>query len=193
MTTPFPASTCTTCPLLNSTRYSPRARFASDSAETDRLPIRFPPPYPFLGDDDSLPAAGAVIVSLERWQDQRSELLERQDPVGVVLRSDQSPDSIADDLGLIPLVALEFPQFRDGRAYSYARILRERYGYGGEIRAVGDVLMEQLHFMLRVGFDAFELDADDPVAVYRTALEDYSVWYQPTGDGRPTAAQLRHR
>jgi uncharacterized protein (DUF934 family) len=150
-------------------------------------------PYARVADDDALPAAGAVLVSLKRWQDDREELLERDAPVGVQLKSDESPETIANDLDVIALVALEFPRFRDGRAYSYARILRERYRYQGEVRAVGDVLMEQLHFMLRTGFDAFEIDSEDPLREFETAMADFSVWYQPTGDGRPTAIQRRHR
>ena len=146
----------------------------------------------FVGDDEPLPAGGAVLVSLERWQRDREALLARGTPVGVRLRSDQPPEQIAGDLDRLALVALEFPKFRDGRAYSYARILRERYGFAGELRAVGDVLMEQLHFMLRTGFNAFELESDDPLAQYETARADFSVWYQPTGDGRPTAIRLRH-
>lgn len=143
---------------------------------------------------DSIPSAGAVLVSLEQWQAERESLLARGEALGVRLRSDQSPELIADDLPHLTLVALEFPQFRDGRAYSYARLLRERYGFSGELRAVGDVLMEQLHFMVRVGFDAFELrDGGDPLEAFRSALNDYSVWYQPAGDGRATALQLRHR
>ena len=114
-------------------------------------------------------------------------------PLGVRLHSDQSPELIADDLKHFAVVALEFPKFRDGRAYSYARLLRERYGYEGELRAVGDVLLEQVFFMLRTGFDAFDIQGDDPLGAYRTALGEFSVWYQPTGDGRPTALQLRHR
>ena len=90
-------------------------------------------------------------------------------------------------------MALEFPKFRDGRAYSYARLLRERYGFEGELRAVGDVLLEQLFFMLRTGFDAFEIESPNPLEDYRTALADFSVWYQPAADGRPTAMQLRHQ
>jgi uncharacterized protein (DUF934 family) len=69
--------------------------------------------------------------------------------------------------------------------------LRERYGFAGEVRAVGQVLMEQLHFMLRSGFNAFELDSKDPLGQYQTAMADFSVWYQPTGDGRSTAIDLR--
>lgn len=137
-------------------------------------------------------ADGPVIVHLGAWQADREQLLQRGVPAGVRLKSDEAPDLIADDLPRLAVVALEFPAFRDGRAYSYARMLRERYRYAGEVRAVGDVLMEQIHFMLRTGFDAFEIDAEDPLGDFRSAMEDFSVWYQPTGDGRPTAMQLRH-
>jgi uncharacterized protein (DUF934 family) len=140
-----------------------------------------------------IPATGSVIVSFEQWQAQRAALLARGTPLGVRLHSDQSPELVAADLEHFALVALEFPKFRDGRAYSYARLLRERYGFKGELRAVGDVLLEQLFFMLRTGFDAFELTSADPLRDYRIALADFSVWYQPAADGRPTAMQLRHR
>jgi len=146
-----------------------------------------------VADGAALPAAGPVLVDLETWQASRDALLQRGTELGVRLRSDQPPELIAADLDKLALVALEFPAFRDGRAYSYARILRERYGFKGEIRAVGDVLMEQLHFMQRTGFDAFEVHGNDPLGQYRRAVEDFSVWYQPTGDGRQTAIQQRHR
>lgn len=149
--------------------------------------------YASVADGDEMPAKGAVLVSLDRWQSDRAELLDRDDAVGVRLQSDQSPELIADDLKQISLIALEFPAFRDGRAYSYARMLRDRFAFDGEIRAVGDVLMEQLHFMLRTGFDAFEIISDDPLGQYETAMADFSVWYQPSADDRPTATQLRHR
>jgi uncharacterized protein (DUF934 family) len=138
-----------------------------------------------------IPPAGAVLVSVEQWQAQRDALAARTAPLGVRMRSDQSPELIVPDLERFALVALEFPKFRDGRAYSYARLLRERHGFKGELRAVGEVLLEQLFFMLRTGFDAFDVQGDDPLGAYRTALADFSVWYQPTGDGRPTAMQLR--
>lgn len=142
---------------------------------------------------DTLPPAGAVLVTLDQWQAQRAALLARGTPLGIRLHSDQPPDLIAADLPHFALVALEFPKFRDGRAYSYARLLRERYGFKGELRAVGDVLLEQLFFMLRTGFNAFQIESADPLGDYNTALGDLSVWYQPTGDGRPTAMQLRHK
>ena len=150
-------------------------------------------PYRRVAAGDSLPEHGAVLVDLETWQTAREILLGRKDAVGVLLMSDQHPDVIADDINELQLVALEFPQFRDGRAYSYARILREHYRFGGEVRAVGEVLMEQLHYMLRTGFDAFEIAGSDPLERYRLAEKDFTVWYQPTGDGRATATQRRHR
>ena len=143
---------------------------------------------------ESIPPSGPVLVSFEQWQSQRDALLARGTPLGIRLRSDQPPELIADDVQHFALIALEFPKFRDGRAYSYARLLRERYGYKGELRAVGDVLLEQLFFMLRVGFDALDVQqSPDPVAAFQTAVSDFSVWYQPTADGRKTAMQLRHR
>ncbi len=151
-------------------------------------------PFVDAAEADSLPSSGPVIVSLEQWQSHRDELIARGTPLGIRLRSDQPPELIADDLERFSIVALEFPMFKDGRAYSYARLLRERYGFAGELRAVGDVLMEQLHFMIRTGFDAFDVqESADPLAAFRAAMADFSVWYQPTGDGRPTALQLRHR
>jgi uncharacterized protein (DUF934 family) len=140
---------------------------------------------------EAIPPTGPVIVSLEQWRAQRAELLQRGSPLGIRLHSDQPPELIAADLPHFELVALEFPKFRDGRAYSYARLLRERYGFKGELRAVGEVLLEQLFFMVRTGFDAFDVQSADPLEDYRTALADFSVWYQPAADGRPTAMQLR--
>ena len=142
---------------------------------------------------EAVPATGPVIVSLDQWKAQREALLQRGTPLGIRLHSDQAPELIAADLQHFAVVALEFPKFRDGRAYSYARLLRERYGFKGELRAVGEVLLEQLFFMLRTGFDAFDLQqSPDPVAAFKTAISDFSVWYQPTADGRKTALQLRH-
>ncbi|MEO8466827.1 MAG: DUF934 domain-containing protein [Gammaproteobacteria bacterium] len=142
---------------------------------------------------ETLPPGGAVLVTYDQWQAQRAALLARRSPLGIRLHSDQPPELIAADLPHFALVALEFPKFRDGRAYSYARLLRERYGFKGELRAVGEVLLEQLFFMLRTGFDAFDVEGADPLGAYHTALGDLSVWYQPTGDGRPTAMQLRSK
>ena len=141
---------------------------------------------------EDIPPSGAVLVSLQQWDSQRNALLARNEPIGIALKSDEKPELIAADLNQFGAVALEFPAFGDGRAYSYARLLRDRYGYAGELRAIGDVLLEQLHFMHRVGFDAFLIDSDDAISAWKTALADLSVWYQPTGDGRASVVELRH-
>lgn len=147
--------------------------------------------YTDVSEADSVPAGGALIVSVTQWQEQRDALASRKEPLGIVLRSDEKPDLIAADLGHFDVVALDFPTFRDGRAYSYARLLRERHGYEGELRAVGDVLLEQLHFMHRVGFNSFLVTSEDAVRDWEIAAADISVWYQPTADGRATA--IHHR
>ena len=145
-------------------------------------------------EDDAQPEPGtAVIVSLERWQAERETLAGRNAPLGLWLKSDQSPAGVAEDLGHFDLVALEFPKFNDGRAFSYGRLLRERYGFTGEVRAVGEVLQDQLLFMHRCGFDAFAVAADDALDRWAAAVGEISVWYQPTADGRPFALSLRER
>ena len=111
--------------------------------------------------------------------------------LGIQLSSSESPQQIAGDLTHLKVVALDFPSFGDGRAYSYARLLRERLGFEGEVRAVGDVLCEQLHYMSRCGFDAFEVAEGTGVAGWRKSLGEISVFYQPTEDGRPAAPALR--
>ena len=149
--------------------------------------------FVYIDDDATLPADGAVIVTLERWQSSRAALLQRAEPVGLRLRSDQPPELIGSGLEKLAVVALEFPAFRDGRAYSYARLLRDKYDYRGELRAIGDVLLEQLHFMVRTGIDAFEIQSEDPKGDFEIAAADFSVWYQPAADGRRTAVELRQR
>jgi uncharacterized protein (DUF934 family) len=148
-------------------------------------------PWTFVIDEDEVPATGAVVVSLEQWQANRDALSARKDPLGIQLSSDQSPAEIADDLSSFKLCALDFPAFKDGRSYSHARLLRERYGFQGEVRAVGDVLMEQLHFMQRSGFDAYQIESETAVEEWKTVQADMDVFYQPTADGRTTAMQRR--
>jgi uncharacterized protein (DUF934 family) len=150
-------------------------------------------PYVTAVGETMIPESGPVIVSLEQWLADLDALIARTDPLGIRLRSDQNPELIADDLDHFALIALEFPVFKDGRAYSYARLLRERWGFRGELRAVGDVLLEQLHFMQRAGFDAFELNSDQPLKDWETAAAEFSVWYQATGDGRVPVRELRHQ
>ncbi|MDH3977499.1 MAG: DUF934 domain-containing protein [Gammaproteobacteria bacterium] len=155
----------------------------------DRLEIS--DPFTKISADDAIPDSGALLVSLSVWQDHWEQLIRRQEPVGVQLASDEHPDVIADDVDQLALIALEFPTFRDGRAYSYARLIRERYGFTGELRAVGDVLPDQLHYMERVGFNAFELAGNRGVEDYLRADKDFSVWYQSSTDDRASALRLR--
>jgi uncharacterized protein (DUF934 family) len=147
--------------------------------------------YSKVDEDAKTPASGGILVSLERFEAEREFLLARADSVGVWLRSDQSPCVLADVVGKIALIALDFPVFSDGRAYSSARLLRERYGYRGELRAIGDVLAEQLGFMLRSGFDTFEMASPNAVEEFATIPNEVRVVYQPTGDGQATATELR--
>jgi uncharacterized protein (DUF934 family) len=147
-------------------------------------------PYTRVSAGEPWPDSGALLVGLDQWQEEKPALLARNQDLGLILQSDQHPELIVDDLEHLQLVALEFPVFRDGRAFSYARLLR-RFGFKGEIRAIGDVLLDQLHYMQRVGFDAFDITAADPLAAYKQASQEFGVWYQPAADGRPWASGLR--
>jgi uncharacterized protein (DUF934 family) len=148
--------------------------------------------YTDVSTADAIPETGAIIISLTQWQEQHNLLAERSEALGIVLRSDEKPAAISNDLAHFDVIALEFPAFSDGRAYSYARLLRDRYGYAGELRAVGDVLLEQLHFMHRVGFNAFDIQSKDAAKAWEIAAADISVWYQPSSDNRTPVIKLRH-
>ncbi|MDR2789307.1 MAG: DUF934 domain-containing protein, partial [Candidatus Accumulibacter sp.] len=117
-----------------------------------------------VGDGASVPALPEeAIVPLSVWQTRKDEILARGRPIGVWLDSHEGPEAIAADLRHFAVVALNFPKFTDGRAYSTARLLRERYAYAGELRAIGDVLRDQLFFLRRCGFDAFAVRADKDI------------------------------
>jgi uncharacterized protein (DUF934 family) len=109
----------------------------------------------------------------------------------VQLPNSAAVETISADLDRIELVTLHFPKFNDGRAFSQARQLRERHGFKGELRATGQVLRDQLLFMARCGFDAFEIAKGEPVEAWEAALAEFTVFYQPTGDGRAVASGLR--
>lgn len=146
-----------------------------------------------IEDEALLPAGAWPIVSLARWQAERESLMEAGVPLGLRLRGDESPRLIADELEHFAVIALEFLKFTDGRSYSSARLLRERYGFAGELRAVGHVLRDQALFMVRCGFDAFEVEDETSLDGWRAALARISVRYQAASDGRPVASRLRQR
>jgi uncharacterized protein (DUF934 family) len=150
-----------------------------------------PDPWIAVSDDAELPTTGAVIVSLTRFRAEREALLARGAPLGVRLQSGELAKEIGKDAKQLGLVALEFPSFRDGRAYSTARLLRERYGFAGELRAVGNVLRDQFLFMDRCGFDAFEVADEKAVDDWRKAIAEFTVFYQTATDGRAPASALR--
>jgi phosphoadenylyl-sulfate reductase (thioredoxin) len=143
-----------------------------------------------LADDAPPPGDEPVIVSLARLRADRA-LAGRNRPLGLALKNIEPVHALAGELDRFDLIALEFPKFTDGRAYTQARILRERLGFTGELRATGQVLPDQLLFMQRCGFDAFEIAKGEPVEAWRKALASFSVFYQPTGDGRAPADALR--
>lgn len=135
--------------------------------------------------DADVPTEGDVIVPLARWLSERDQLLARHGRTGVQLDPADEPGALADDIGRLPLVAVNFPVFTDGRGYSTARLLRQRFGFEAELRAVGDVLRDQLFYLSRCGFDAFRLrDDQDPEAAL-AALDDFSEAYQAGVDRGP--------
>jgi uncharacterized protein (DUF934 family) len=149
-----------------------------------------------VADGAELPGDGAVLISAARFLEDPEKLLGRSGGIGVIWPNNRDLDDLVPYLDRIAAVALVFPTFRDGRAYSQARLLRERHLYRGELRATGQVLRDQFVFMLRAGFDAFEVKKQADAEAFAQTAKRYSVFYQPTGDGRPTALnrrmQLRH-
>jgi uncharacterized protein (DUF934 family) len=138
-------------------------------------------------------AAGAhAIVSLARWNANHEELLSAAAPVGVVLRSNESPDDVS-DRDRAALIAIDFPAFTDGRGYSTARMLRSRLHYKGELRAIGDVMRDEMFLMSRVGIDSFAVKASKDIDKALSAFEDFSVTYQAAADDERPLFRRVHR
>ena len=136
-------------------------------------------------DADALPASGKLIIPLKRWLEQRDMLVARAqdgERLGVWLKTDEEPAGLTDDLHRLPLIAVNFPRFADGRGYSTAFLLRQRYGFKGELRAIGDVLRDQLFYLQRVGFNAFAMRAGKDIEDALKALDDFSETYQASAD-----------
>ncbi|MGH6767467.1 MAG: DUF934 domain-containing protein [Xanthobacteraceae bacterium] len=143
--------------------------------------------YVRLTDDAPVPETGAIIVTATRYLADPASFAARKVPTGAVWPNDRPVAELEPHLGNLALVALVFPKFRDGRAFSQARLLRERYGFDGELRATGQVLRDQFLFMLRAGFTSFEVTKPADAAAFAESIRRYDVFYQPTGDGRTTA------
>lgn len=144
-----------------------------------------------IEDNAPLPLNG-TIVSLNRFNAERAALLARNSPLGVRLKSSESPQQLDDDVHRLAVIALEFPAFRDGRPFSWARMLRTRMNYRGEIRAAGHFLYDQIAFLTRVGVNAFDLPENFSIHQFNHALAEISRVYQPSADGRITIPKLRH-
>lgn len=144
-----------------------------------------------LADDAELPADGAVLLPAERFLKDPEAVLSRNGKTGVLWPNNRDIDELLQYLERLAAIALVFPIFRDGRAYSQARLLRERHKFKGELRATGQVLRDQFLFMIRAGFDAFEVKKEKDAQVFADVAKRFSVFYQPTGDGRVTAFHRR--
>jgi uncharacterized protein (DUF934 family) len=130
-----------------------------------------------------IPAAGDILVPLLLWQAAASELLARRTGrLGIWLDSDEDPAQIACSLDALSLIAVNFPQFTDGRGYTTARLLRERHSWTGELRAIGDVQRDQLFYLWRCGFDSFLLNDGQDVQAALSAFMDFSEAYQTSAE-----------
>jgi uncharacterized protein (DUF934 family) len=142
-------------------------------------------------DEEPVPDTGAVLVPAARFLADHAEFARREAPTGVIWPNARPVVDLVPHLDRLALVALVFPTFKDGRAYSQARLLRERYAYRGELRATGDVLQDQFLYLLRSGFDSFEAKKPADAEAFAQVVARYSVFYQPTGDGRLSARRRR--
>ena len=131
-----------------------------------------------VGDDQALSLGAAAILSWPRWQ---VELTNNQgdtpSPYGILLDPDEDPDLLAPLINRIPLIALQFPNLNDGRAYSQANLLRTRYGFQGDLRAMGEVLRDQLMLMRQCGFTSFAVPEDKSITDALKGLSVYEVTY----------------
>lgn len=135
-------------------------------------------------DEEPLPETDKAIVSLARWRAEHETLAARNAPLGLLIPPGSDWGDIVEDLPRFPVIAVTIPKYADGRASSIARLLRDRDGYAGEIRVIGDYILDQMPYMRRVGIDAFEVD--DPVlqqALERGEWPEVTDYLQPALDG----------
>ncbi len=133
-------------------------------------------------DDDARAVDGNITVSLSRWKTTKDALKTRHGNLGLRITSGDSIEEFADNLNELDMICLDFPVFVDGRLFSTARILRGRYGYKGELRAMGNFIRDQIFFLSRVGVDSFELHTPEDPAEALNALDEFTVKYQESSD-----------
>ena len=134
-------------------------------------------------EDDAAIPEGKVILPFTYWQANREALLKRDTEHAILVNGDVVTEDLLEDLKQFALIALDFPAFGDGRSYSHACLLRQRYEFKGDLRAVGDVLRDQLFFMQRCGFDSYAIREDKDIEDALKSLTDFSVKYQTAADG----------
>ncbi|MEO1305937.1 MAG: DUF934 domain-containing protein [Pseudomonadota bacterium] len=142
-------------------------------------------------DDDEAPSSGSVTVPLAKLINDSDVLLARNEQIGVRLEPADDPHDLSPYLDRISLIEIDFPKYTDGRGFSQAQLLRRRLGYIGELRAVGHVLRDQILYMNRSGFDAYQTSRANLPKIME-ALEEYSAFYQPAADGRASVFSRRH-
>ena len=146
--------------------------------------------WTFVAEGD-LPGSACISVPLEKLIENTDALLARNQPIGVRLAPADDPHDLEPFLDRISLIEIDFPKYTDGRGFSQAQLLRRRLGYTGELRAVGHVLRDQILYMNRSGFDAYQTSRADLTGVMK-ALEEYSAFYQPAADDRQSVFSQRH-
>ena len=144
-------------------------------------------PWRQLKADESMPADEPVIIGKARYLAERDALAGRNAPLGLLIEAGEGLTGLSPaDIGRFALIALSFPKYTDGRAYSVARILRENHGFSGELRAVGNVLRDQIEFMRRCGFETFDIAHEGTLrAIVNGSIKTVDIHYQPAGlEGR---------
>ncbi|MEM9938063.1 MAG: DUF934 domain-containing protein [Pseudomonadota bacterium] len=141
--------------------------------------------------EDAVPTTGCVTVPLARLVADSESLMARNTQIGVRLEPADDPHDLEPFLDRIALVEVSFPKYTDGRGYSQAQLLRRRLSYSGELRAVGHVLTDQILYMNRSGFDAYQTTRADLPSIVK-ALGEYSAFYQPAADGNRSVFARRH-
>lgn len=144
-------------------------------------------------DTETASTASPLIVSLARLIEDAETLFDRNADIGIVLKPEDDLSEVEPYLSRLALVAIDFPQFNEGRGYSQARLLRNRYGFKGELRAVGDVSRDRLAFLERCGFNAFVLRPGESLEGALAAFSEISLRYQPAEDAGDTVLALRRR
>ena len=136
----------------------------------------------FLDDSAETLPSGNILLSIEQWQQFSDQLSQHNGELGLWLEGNAEIDAVIDSLQQLSLIAIKFPKFVDGRGFSLARLLRERYNYNGELRAIGEFIRDQLYLLKRCGFNAFQLTEDQDLSEASKSLSDFSETYQVSAD-----------